>query len=160
MLTETSAKIVDRAAAGRWRTAQSGPVVFTNGVFDLVHAGHVAFLERARALGSALIVGVNTDASAARLGKGAGRPFVPEADRARVVAGLAAVDLVILFPEDTPAALLASLAPDILVKGSEYDPATLPGHEHVTARGGIVTVLPRLTGYSTTTLVERIRAAT
>ncbi|MDH5196248.1 MAG: D-glycero-beta-D-manno-heptose 1-phosphate adenylyltransferase, partial [Gemmatimonadota bacterium] len=86
--------------------------------------------------------------------------FVPEADRARVVAGLAAVDLVVLFPEDTPAALVAALEPDILVKGSEYDPDALPGREYVTARGGVVTVLPRLPNHSTTTLVERIRAAT
>ena len=160
MTVATSGKIVERDAACHWRAARSGPVVFTNGVFDLVHAGHVAFLEGAHALGDALVVGVNTDASAARLGKGPGQPFVPEADRARVVAALAAVDLVVLFAEDTPAALVGALRPDILVKGADYDPATLPGREHVVARGGAVRVLPLLPGRSTTALVERIRAAT
>jgi len=156
----TSGKIVERDAAHRWRVAQAGRVVFTNGVFDLVHAGHVALLEAARSLGDALVVGVNTDHSAARLRKGPGRPFVPEDDRARVVAALAAVDLVVLFSEDTPAALVDALAPDVLVKGEDYDPATLPGREHVTARGGAVQVLPLLPGRSTTALVERIRATT
>lgn len=160
MIADTSGKVVDRPAARRWRAAQTGHVVFTNGVFDLLHAGHVGFLEQARALGSALIVGVNTDASAARLAKGDGRPFVREGDRARVVAGLAAVDLVVLFSEDTPAALVEELAPDVLVKDGDYDPSTLPGREHVAARGGDVTVLPRLPDHSTTALVERIRAAT
>jgi len=160
MTVATSAKIVDREAARRWRAARSGHVVFTNGVFDLLHAGHVEFLEGARALGDHLVVGLNADASAARLGKGRGRPFVPEGDRARVVAALGAVDLVVLFPEDTPAALVGALAPDVLVKGEDYDPATLPGREHVTARGGSVRVLPLLPGRSTTALVERIRAAT
>ena len=160
MAIATSGKIVERAAAHRWRAARSGRVVFTNGVFDLVHAGHVALLEAARALGDALVVGVNTDGSAARLCKGPGRPFVPEHDRARVVAALAAVDLVVLFPEDSPAALVDALGPDVLVKGADYDPATLPGREPVTARGGAVRVLPLLPGRSTTAIVERIRAAT
>jgi D-beta-D-heptose 7-phosphate kinase/D-beta-D-heptose 1-phosphate adenosyltransferase len=160
MTVGTSGKIVERDAARRWRAARSGRVVFTNGVFDLVHAGHVAFLEGARALGDALVVGVNTDRSAAGLGKGPGRPFVPAADRARVVAALAAVDLVVLFPEDTPAALVGALAPDVLVKGADYDPAALPGGEDVTARGGAVRVLPLLPGRSTSALVNRIRGAT
>jgi D-beta-D-heptose 7-phosphate kinase/D-beta-D-heptose 1-phosphate adenosyltransferase len=159
MSVATTAKIVDRDTARRWRTAQRGRVVFTNGVFDLLHAGHVTLLEGARALGDALVVGLNTDASAARLGKGPGRPFVPEADRARVVAALAAVDLVVLFPDDTPARLVATLEPDVLVKGSDYEPAALPGREPVTARGGSVCVLPLLAGRSTSGLVERIRAA-
>jgi len=160
MTITTAGRIADRDAACRWRRAYAGRVVFTNGVFDLLHAGHVALLEGARALGDALVVGVNTDASAARLAKGPGRPFVPAEDRARVVAALAAVDLVVLFAEDTPAELVAALSPDVLVKGSDYDPATLPGGPHVTARGGAVRVLPLLAGRSTSALVERIRAAT
>lgn len=161
MTVATAGKIVACEAAHRWRTAaRHGRVVFTNGVFDLLHAGHVTFLEDARALGDALVVGVNSDASAARLGKGPGRPFVPEADRARVVAALAAVDLVVLFADDTPEHLVAALTPDVLVKGDEYDPADLPGGAHVASRGGTVCVLPRLAGRSTSVLVERIRAAT
>jgi D-beta-D-heptose 7-phosphate kinase/D-beta-D-heptose 1-phosphate adenosyltransferase len=160
MTVGTAAKIVDREAACAWRAAQAGRVVFTNGVFDLLHAGHVTLLEDARALGDALVVGVNTDRSAARLDKGPGRPFVPEGDRARVVAALAAVDLVVLFADETPAALVAELRPDVLVKGADYDPAALPGGDHVAARGGAVCVLPLLAGRSTSGLVARIRAAT
>ena len=155
-----STKIHARSEAVRWRAGVSGRVVFTNGVFDLLHAGHVALLEDARALGDALVVGVNDDASAARLGKGAGRPFVPLEDRLRVLAALAAVDCVVPFPENTPAALVAALAPDVLVKGGDYDPGVLPGRDTVLARGGEVTVLPLLPGRSTTALVERIRGTT
>jgi len=153
-------KIRARAEAVRWRAGVPGRVVFTNGVFDLLHAGHVALLENARALGDALVVGVNDDASAARLGKGAGRPFVPVEDRMKVLAALAVVDCVVPFPEDTPAALVAALAPDVLVKGGDYDPDVLPGRDAVLARGGDVTVLPLLPGRSTTALVERIRGTT
>jgi len=151
-------KIRDRVEAVRWRAARPGQVVFTNGVFDLLHAGHVAFLTDARALGTALVVGVNDDDSARRLGKGPGRPFVPVDDRMRVLAALSAVDCVVPFPEDTPAELIEALDPDVLVKGSDYDPTTLPGREHVLARGGVVTVLPLLPDRSTSALVERIRA--
>jgi len=155
-----SERVLDLDATRRWRRAQPGRVVFTNGVFDLLHAGHVAALEAARALGDALIVGVNDDASARRLRKGTGRPFVPADDRARLVAALRAVDRVVLFGEDTPTQLVAALEPDVLVKGGDYDPATLPGRETVLARGGVVTVLPLLPNRSTTALVERIRATT
>ena len=158
-VVKTSSRILDRSAARDWRMAQPGCVVFTNGVFDLLHAGHVTFLEAARDLGDVLIVGVNDDASARRLGKGAGRPFVPAADRARLVAALAAVDRVVLFAEDTPAELVGELEPDVLVKGADYDPATMPGGESTAARGGRVTVLPLVPDRSTTALVERIRAA-
>jgi rfaE bifunctional protein nucleotidyltransferase chain/domain len=151
--------IRSRADAVRWRATLGGRVVFTNGVFDLVHAGHVRFLEDARALGDALVVGVNDDASAARLGKGPGRPFVPLDDRMQVLAALVAVDCVVPFPEDTPAALIAALEPDVLVKGDDYDPTLLPGRDTVLRRGGTVTVLPLLPGRSTTALVERIRGA-
>ncbi len=155
-----SAKIRARSEAVRWRADVSGRVVFTNGVFDLLHAGHVAFLEHARALGDVLVVGVNDDASATRLGKGQGRPFVTLDDRMRVLAALSAVDCVVPFPEDTPAALVAALAPDVLVKGGDYDPAALPGRDSVLARGGDVAVIPLLPGRSTTALVERIRGTT
>jgi len=155
----TATKILDFADARRWRRGLAGRVVFTNGVFDLVHAGHVALLEAARGLGDALIVGVNDDASAARLGKGTGRPFVPAEDRARVLAGFGAVDCVVLFAEDTPADLIAELEPDVLVKGDDYAASHLPGGEHVVARGGAVAVLPLLPGRSTSHLVERIRAS-
>ncbi|MDH3497943.1 MAG: adenylyltransferase/cytidyltransferase family protein [Gemmatimonadota bacterium] len=153
-----SRKLRDREAASRWRRAQLGRVVFTNGVFELLHPGHVALLEAARALGDALIVGINSDASAARLAKGHGRPVVTAPDRARVVAGLGAVDCVVLFDEDTPDALIDELMPDVLVKGDDYDPEHLPGAARVRARGGTVMVLPREPGYSTTDLLERIRA--
>ncbi len=154
----TATTVRTRDAAVTWRRTQTGTVVFTNGVFELLHPGHVALLEAARALGDALIVGVNDDRSASRLGKGAGRPCVSAADRARVLAGLAAVDCVVLFGEDTPAGLIAALVPDVLVKGDDYDAATLPGRGCVLAAGGRVVTLPRLAGYSTTSLMERIRA--
>jgi len=110
----TSHKMVDWEAAARWATdlqGQGKSVVFTNGCFDLLHPGHVRYLEEARSLGDGLIVGVNTDASVARLGKGPGRPLTPEADRARVLAACACVDRVVLFAEDTPLALITLLTP-------------------------------------------------
>jgi len=158
----TSHKVADRAAAARWVKAlqeAGGKVVFTNGCFDLLHRGHVHYLEEARALGDALIVGVNTDASAARLRKGPGRPLTPEADRARVLAALACVDRVVLFEEDTPLELITALKPDILVKGGDYQLHEIVGREIVLARGGKVAALPFLPGYSTTQLVERLRRA-
>jgi rfaE bifunctional protein nucleotidyltransferase chain/domain len=157
----TSHKVVDRKIAARWvkeLQSQGGKVVFTNGCFDLVHLGHVHYLEAARSLGDALIVGVNTDASAARLSKGPGRPCTPEADRARVLAALACVDRVVLFAEDTPLALITLLQPDILVKGGDYQPHEIAGREVVLARGGKVLALPFVPGYSTTALLERIRS--
>jgi len=154
----TEAKLRTLRDAVTWRRTQRRPVVFTNGVFELLHPGHVALLEAARALGTALIVGVNDDRSAPRLGKGRGRPCVSAADRAHVLAGLAAVDCIVLFEEDTPAALVAALTPDVLVKGDDHDAATLPGRESVLTSGGRVVTLPRLAGYSTTSLMERIRA--
>ncbi len=132
-------------------------MVFTNGVFDLLHAGHIHVLESARALGDALIVGVNTDASVRRLEKGAERPIVAAADRARVLAALACVDRVVLFDEDTPAQLIAALQPDVLVKGGDYSPDTVVGADTVRARGGRVVIIPLLPDRSTTRLVERLR---
>jgi rfaE bifunctional protein nucleotidyltransferase chain/domain len=133
-------------------------VVFTNGVFDLLHPGHVELLEAARREGDALIVGLNTDASARRLGKGPGRPVANERARACVLAGLAAVDCVVLFDEDTPLELIRALAPDILVKGADYARDRIVGAEWVEARGGRVVRVPVVPGYSTTALVERLRA--
>jgi len=158
----TSHKVIDKAAAARWvreLQGQDQKVVFTNGCFDLLHLGHVRYLEAARSLGDALIVGVNTDASAARLHKGPGRPLTPEADRARVLAALACVDRVVLFEEDTPLELITALKPDILVKGGDYQLHEIVGREIVLARGGKVAALPFLPGYSTTQLVERLRRA-
>ncbi len=131
-------------------------VVFTNGVFDLVHPGHVRFLEAARAEGDALIVGINSDRSVAAV-KGPGRPLTPAAERAEILAALAAVDVVVIFDEETPAQLIARLQPDVLVKGSDWPADRIVGRELVEARGGRVVRIPLLPGYSTTRLVERIR---
>jgi D-glycero-beta-D-manno-heptose 1-phosphate adenylyltransferase len=159
----TEHKLVDWEAAARWVKEVQGAghqVVFTNGCFDLLHPGHVRYLEAARALGDALIVGVNTDASVKRLGKGGGRPFTPETDRVRVLAACACVDRVVLFGEDTPLALITRLAPDILVKGGDYQLDEIVGREVVLARGGRVLALPFVPGYSTTSLIDRIRSGT
>jgi len=144
--------------AARWRAdlrAHGRTVVFTNGVFDLLHAGHVDLLERARALGDALVVGINTDGSTRRL-KGERRPLMPQADRARVLAALAVVDAVVLFDEDTPAELVRRLEPDVLVKGADYAEDAIVGKDTVEARGGRVVRLPLVEGRSTTKIVEEI----
>lgn len=151
-------KVRGRTEASAWRSAQPGPVVFTNGVFDLLHPGHVELLEAARREGQALVVGVNTDASVRRLGKGAERPVAGEAARARVLAGLAAVDCVVLFDEDSPLQLIEALAPDVLVKGADYARDGIVGADWVEARGGRVVRVPLIPDCSTTALVERLRA--
>ena len=132
-------------------------VVFTNGCFDLLHAGHVASLVAARSLGDALVVGVNSDDSVRRL-KGAGRPLMHQADRAYLIAALACVDGVITFDEDTPRALIAELLPDVLVKGGDYAVDDVVGRAEVEAAGGRVVLVPTLPGRSTTDLIERIVA--
>ncbi len=157
-MIETGDKVRRLPEATAWRGRQSGPVVFTNGVFDLIHPGHVELLEAARKEGEALIVGLNSDASVRRLGKGSDRPLMPEAARARVVAGLASVDCVVLFDGDTPLELIQALAPDILVKGADYPRAGIVGGDWVEARGGRVVRVPLVGGFSTTSLVERLRA--
>jgi rfaE bifunctional protein nucleotidyltransferase chain/domain len=154
----TASKVRSAAEAVIWRRSVSGPVVFTNGVFDLLHPGHVELLESARAEGAALVVGVNSDASVRRLGKGADRPLAGQDARSRVLAGLAAVDCVVLFDEDTPQALIEALAPDVLVKGADYARDAIVGADWVEARGGRVVRVPLVPGFSTTSLVERLRA--
>lgn len=156
---DTAVKQLTRAEARAWREAQSGTIVFTNGVFDLLHPGHVTLLETARALGDALIVGLNTDASVRRLGKGSDRPVNQQDARARVLAGLAAVDVVVLFDEDTPHDLIVEVAPDILVKGADYPREHIVGADLVEARGGRVVRVPIIPGFSTTQLLERVRAS-
>jgi rfaE bifunctional protein nucleotidyltransferase chain/domain len=133
------------------------PLVFTNGVFDVVHRGHVMYLEQARALGASLLVALNTDASARRLGKGPDRPLNNEMDRACVVAALASSSLVSWFDEDTPLELINLVRPDILVKGGDYDMAKLPESALVESWGGRALALPFVAGYSTTALVQKIR---
>jgi D-glycero-beta-D-manno-heptose 1-phosphate adenylyltransferase len=133
------------------------PMVFTNGVFDILHRGHVSYLVAARALGAGLVVGLNSDRSARGLGKGADRPLNSELDRACVLAALSAVDAVLLFDEPTPLALLARCRPDIYVKGGDYDIEALPETPLVRSWGGRALALPFVQGYSTTELVRRIR---
>ena len=134
------------------------PWVFTNGVFDVLHRGHVVYLAQARALGGSLIVALNTDASTRRLGKGDDRPLNNEMDRAIVMASQEAVSLVTWFAEDNPQALIAEIRPDILVKGGDYDMAVLPETALMQTWGGKALALPFVSGYSTTALVKRIRA--
>ncbi len=149
----THRELVDRVGPPR-----PEKMVFTNGVFDLVHRGHATYLAAARALGDLLVVGVNSDASARRLGKGPGRPLVTDADRAFVLASLECVDYVCVFDEDTPAALIDTLLPDVLVKGGDYALADVAGRESVEAHGGRVQLIPFVDGYSTTDLVMQIQS--
>jgi rfaE bifunctional protein nucleotidyltransferase chain/domain len=146
-----------RAAAAAWRAGCMGSVVFTNGVFDLLHPGHIDVLRGARAEGAHLIVGVNSDASVRRLNKGPERPVRSEADRAYVLAALACVDCVVVFDEDTPAELVAALQPDVLVKGGDYRPEEVAGGETVRARGGRVVIIPLTAGHSTTATIAKLR---
>jgi rfaE bifunctional protein nucleotidyltransferase chain/domain len=138
------------------RRREGTRIVFTNGCFDLVHAGHVRYLEAARALGDVLVVGLNDDASVRRL-KGPGRPILLLAERAEVLAGLSAVDHLVAFAEDTPRALIEILAPDVLVKGADWAEDAIVGREEVEAAGGRVVRVPMLPGRSTTSMLERIR---
>jgi D-beta-D-heptose 7-phosphate kinase/D-beta-D-heptose 1-phosphate adenosyltransferase len=142
-----------------WRGRQAGSVVFTNGVFDLLHPGHVEYLEAARALGDVLVVGVNADASARRLAKGAGRPVNSADCRARVLAAVEAVDRVVVFDEDTPLELIEALHPDLLVKGGDYTRATMVGADFVESYGGTVLAIDLIPDHSTTAIVERLRAS-
>jgi rfaE bifunctional protein nucleotidyltransferase chain/domain len=150
-------KVLSLEAAQQWRRRQAGVVVFTNGVFDLLHPGHVDILVAARSLGDALVVGVNTDDSVRRL-KGPDRPVRGEHERAHVLAALESVDAVVLFDADTPLELIRALTPDILVKGGDYSVETVVGAGDVIARGGRVVIVPLTPGHSTTSTVERMRA--
>ena len=154
-----SDKIVSRADAALRIAELPRPVVFTNGVFDVVHRGHVTYLEQARALGASLVVGLNTDASARRLGKGPERPLNREQDRAAVIAALESVSLVTFFDEDTPVALISELRPQVYVKGGDYDMRQLEETRVVEAYGGRSLAIPFVDGYSTTQLVTKIRSA-
>ena len=155
---DPAARLLDLEAALAWRRAARGPVVFTNGVFDVLHRGHVALLVAARAEGDALVVGLNSDASVHRI-KGPERPLNRERDRAYVLGALSCVDAVVLFDEDTPARLIAALQPDVLVKGADYAPGEIVGADVVTARGGRVVRVPLEPGFSTTGLIAKVKGA-
>ena len=142
--------------ARAWRRGFAGRVVFTNGVFDLIHPGHIDLLIGARRQGDALVVGLNTDASVRRL-KGPERPVRTDAERAYVLAAMAMIDAVVLFEQDTPLALIRALEPDVLVKGGDYTEATIVGAADVRARGGAVVVIPLTAGQSTTSIIEKLR---
>ena len=131
-------------------------IVFTNGCFDLLHPGHIGSLEQARALGDALIVGLNSDASVRQL-KGAGRPVLPERERAEILAALECVDAVVIFDELTPREIIARLLPDVLVKGADWPGDQIVGREEVEAAGGRVVSIPVVPGYSTTEILRKIR---
>jgi len=143
--------------AREWRRQQSGTVVFTNGVFDLLHPGHIDVLEAARAHGDALVVGLNSDSSVRRL-KGPTRPVRSEAERAYVLAALRSVDVVVVFEEDTPLRLVLALTPDVIVKGGDYREETVVGAAEVRASGGRVVIVPLTPGQSTTSIIETLRA--
>jgi D-beta-D-heptose 7-phosphate kinase / D-beta-D-heptose 1-phosphate adenosyltransferase len=157
MILRPDSRILDRQQLlerfGRPRTDR---LVFTNGCFDILHRGHVEYLFAARALGDALVVGVNTDASVRRL-KGEGRPVVSLEDRLFVLAGLACVDAVTPFGEDTPRDLIAALLPDVLVKGGDYAADAVVGGQEVRAAGGEVRILPFVRGRSTTGIIQQLR---
>jgi rfaE bifunctional protein nucleotidyltransferase chain/domain len=146
----------ERRTIAAWRAAGE-KIVFTNGVFDLLHRGHVEYLEESRALGDRLVVGVNSDASVRRI-KGPERPLVPAEERAELLAALACVDLAVIFDEDTPDRVIREVQPDVLVKGGDWAPDRIVGREFVEARGGRVLNVPLREGLSTTALIERIRA--
>ena len=135
------------------------PLIFTNGVFDVLHRGHVTVLAQARALGASLVVGLNTDASVRRLGKGSDRPVNGEADRMVLIAALESVDLVVAFDEDTPLQLIAAVRPDVIVKGGDYDMDTLEESRLVRSWGGSAVAIPFVHAHSTTATLARIRAS-
>jgi rfaE bifunctional protein nucleotidyltransferase chain/domain len=144
-------------AARDWRRRLRGSVVFTNGVFDLLHPGHIDVLRGARAEGGHLVVGLNSDASVRGLGKGPGRPVRSEADRALLLAALEMVDAVVVFDQETPLELVRWLEPDVIVKGGDYTPGSVVGAADVTARGGRVVIIPVTPGHSTTSTIEKLR---
>ena len=149
----------DASAFARKIQARGGNVVFTNGVFDLLHLGHVRYLQEARMLGHALIVAVNSDRSVRAI-KGPERPMNPESERAEVLAALACVDAAVIFDEETPHQIITAVQPDILVKGADWAAADIVGRDVVEARGGKVVRIPLTPGLSTTELIRRVRGKT
>ena len=143
--------------ARTWRESIAGRLVFTNGVFDLLHPGHIDVLLGARKCGDALIVGINSDDSVRRL-KGSERPVQNAAERAYVLAALAVVDCVTVFEQDTPLELIQLIEPDIIVKGGDYDPSTVVGAAETRARGGDVVIIPLTPGHSTTATIAKLRS--
>lgn len=157
-----SAPLYSIEAAARFAAeihGREGTVVFTNGVFDLLHPGHVRYLQDARALGDALIVGLNSDRSVGA-NKGPERPITPENERAEILLALECVDAVAIFDDDTPAEIIKRVQPDVLVKGADWGPDNIVGRDTVEARGGRVVRMPLLEGYSTTELLRRVRKNT
>ena len=148
-IEEARARVTKLRAAGK-------QIVFTNGVFDLLHIGHLRYLQHARALGDALIVGVNSDRSV-RSNKGPGRPMTPQDERAEVLEALACVDGTVIFDEDTPHDVIAALQPDILVKGADWAENAIVGRDTVEARGGMVVRMAIEPGYSTSVIIQKIR---
>ena len=152
--------LLSRDEAARWAQAERARgrrVVFTNGVFDLLHPGHVRYLQAARRFGDVLIVAVNSDRSARALEKGSNRPVTPQEERAELVAGLDPVDAVTHFDEPTPYDVVCAVQPDVLVKGADWAPGTIVGADVVEARGGRVERIPLAGGYSSSSLIEKIR---
>jgi rfaE bifunctional protein nucleotidyltransferase chain/domain len=150
---------LDQLLAERERLRAAGlKLVFTNGVFDILHVGHVRYLEQARSLGDALVVGINSDASVREL-KGAGRPLINEDERAEILAGLRSVNYVTIFDDVSPRSLIADLLPDVLVKGGDYSLDKIHGREEVEAAGGRVVSLPFVEGVSSSALIERMKEA-
>jgi rfaE bifunctional protein nucleotidyltransferase chain/domain len=155
-LTRDDVHLADVLALRDRLRAEGKIIVFTNGVFDILHPGHVRYLEQAKQLGDALIVAVNSDRSA-RTGKGADRPITPGPERAEILAALRAVDAVVIFDEDTPHAVISAIQPDILVKGADWGEHAIVGRDIVEARGGRVVRIPFEAGHSTTKIVQKIR---
>ena len=153
---DPAGKVHDWSGAAGWRASQQGRVVFTNGVFDLLHPGHVDVLLGARRQGDALIVAVNSDDSVRRL-KGPDRPVRSEAERAYVLAAFEMVDCVVVFDQDTPLELIQRLRPDVLVKGGDYSESTIVGASQVRSWGGTVVVVPLTPGQSTTNIIRTLR---
>lgn len=157
---DTGSRVLSRVDAVRWidrYQQQGGVVVFTNGVFDLLHPGHVRYLQQARALGDALVVGLNSDDSVRR-NKGPERPITPAVERAEILAALECVDVVVIFDEDTPASIIDACHPDILVKGADWPADQIVGRDTVESRGGRVVRIPVEPGQSTSAIISRIRA--
>ncbi|MCF8064251.1 MAG: D-glycero-beta-D-manno-heptose 1-phosphate adenylyltransferase [Desulfarculaceae bacterium] len=161
-MLDTSQKIMSQeqaVALARTAQAEGKKVVFTNGCFDLLHAGHVDLLNRARSLGDLLVLGLNSDEGVRAQNKGPERPIVPQAQRAAVVAGLQAVDAVVFFEEPTPAKLIEAIAPDVLVKGGDWPEEKIVGAAFVRSHGGQVHSLPLVPGLSTTSLVSKLKTS-